>query len=59
MHVEVDQRNALEPYDVVYVPRSRTGDFAYFSRTILQGLLNITRMAADIKYLSGVTYGRY
>ncbi len=49
----------LEPYDIVYVPRSRMGDFSYFSRTVLQGLLNMTRMAADIKYLSGVTYGRY
>lgn len=49
----------LKPFDIVYVPRSRTGDFAYFSRTILQGVLNITRIAADFRYLSGEAVGRY
>jgi polysaccharide export outer membrane protein len=60
-----DPRNAamamapLEAFDVVYVPRSRMGDFGYFSRTVLSGLVNITRMAADIKYLSTGSWGRY
>lgn len=48
----------IQPYDVVYVPRSRTGDFAYFSKTILSGLVQITRIAADLKYLSGGSFGR-
>lgn len=48
----------LEPYDVVYVPRSTIGDFDYFARSVLQGLAGITRMAADIRYLSGSTWGR-
>jgi hypothetical protein len=43
----------VQPYDVIYVPRSRIGDFAYFSKTVLSGLVQITRIASDIKYLSG------
>jgi len=43
----------LEPLDVIYVPRSRVGDFYYFSRTILSGLVSVTRIATDLKYLSG------
>lgn len=42
----------LQAFDVVYVPRSRMGDFGYFSRNVLSGLVNITRMATDLKYLS-------
>jgi protein involved in polysaccharide export with SLBB domain len=49
----------LESYDVLYVPRSRIGDFRYFSETILSGLLNMTRIAADIYYLSGTSIGRF
>ena len=49
----------LHPNDVVYVPRSKIGDFAYFSKTILAGLVNITRLASDLKYLSTGTYGRF
>jgi len=49
----------LEPYDVVYVPRSRMGDFGYFTRTVLQGLAYMTRIASDVKYLSTGLYGRY
>jgi protein involved in polysaccharide export with SLBB domain len=48
----------LKNFDVVYVPRSRIGDFGYFSKTVLSGLLNMTRIAADIKYLSGGNIGR-
>ena len=43
----------IQPYDVIYVPRSRIGDFAYFSKTVLTGLVQITRIAADINYISG------
>jgi protein involved in polysaccharide export with SLBB domain len=49
----------LLPFDVLYVPRSRMGDFAYFSKTILAGLANITRMASDIKFLSSGKTGRF
>ena len=43
----------IQPYDVIYVPRSRIGDFAYFSKTVLAGLVQITRIASDINYISG------
>lgn len=42
----------LEPLDVIYVPRSRIGDFSYFSRSVLSGIVSITRIATDLKYLS-------
>lgn len=45
----------VQPLDVIYVPRSRIGDFAYFSRTVLAGLVQITRIASDVKYLSSGT----
>jgi len=48
----------IQPYDVIYVPRSRIGDFAYFSKTVLAGLVQITRIAADLKYLAGGSFGR-
>ena len=41
----------MQAFDIVYVPRSRIGDFAYFSKSVLSGLVNITRMASDITYL--------
>lgn len=49
----------LLPYDIVYVPRSRMGDFAYFSRTVLSGLVNLTRIAVDLRYLSGGNLARF
>ena len=49
----------LQPYDVVYVPRSRSGDFAVFSRQILVGLANITRIAVDIYFLTGGAIQRF
>ena len=45
----------LQAFDVVYVPRSRAGDFSYFSRNVLQGLANMARMASDLKFLSSGT----
>ncbi len=50
---------SLQAYDVVYVPRSRIGDFDYFSRTVLAGLVNITRLAVDVKYLGQGGFGRF
>lgn len=48
----------LMPFDVIYVPRSKIGDFAYFSKAVLNGLVQISRLAADIRYVSGPA-GRY
>jgi len=44
---------ALESYDIVYVPRSGMGSFGYFSRTVLAGLVQLTRIASDLKYVAG------
>lgn len=49
----------LLPFDVIYVPRSRIGDFAYFSASFLQGILSITRIASDITYMTQEGVGRY
>jgi protein involved in polysaccharide export with SLBB domain len=49
----------LRAYDIVYVPRSRTGDFGYFTRTVLVGLGYITRMAYDIYNITHGLTGRY
>jgi polysaccharide export outer membrane protein len=49
----------IQSYDVIYVPRSRIGDFAYFSRTVITGIAQITRIAVDLRYLSGGNIGRY
>lgn len=46
---------ALEAYDIVYVPKSGMGKFAYFSETVIAGLAQLARVAADVKYLTGVT----
>lgn len=48
----------VQPFDVIYVPRSRIGDFDYFSKSVLAGLVNMTRIASDIKYLSDGSIGR-
>ncbi len=44
------------PYDVVYVPRSKIGDFALFSRDIATSLLSYTRFVLDMKALSNPSY---
>lgn len=50
----------LEPYDVVYVPRSGSGNFNYFSRTVLAGIGNLTRILYDLRYItSGKLVGGY
>lgn len=42
----------LQPYDIVYVPRSRSGDFAYFARSILMSIGYATRMVYDVKFIA-------
>jgi polysaccharide export outer membrane protein len=49
----------LESYDVVYVPRSRAGNLAYFAKTILGSIGYATRVAYDLKYISDGALGRY
>lgn len=48
----------INPYDVIYVPRSRIGDFAYFSKSVIAGIAQVTRIAVDLRYLSGDSVGR-
>lgn len=47
----------VQAHDVVYVPRSRVGNFGYFARNVLIGLAQITRIASDITYISGGNIG--
>lgn len=49
----------LQPYDIVYVPRSRSGDFATFTKNVLGGLATITRMAYDLYNITRDLPGRY
>jgi protein involved in polysaccharide export with SLBB domain len=49
----------LRSYDIVYVPRSRVGDFSYFTKSVLTGLGYITRMAYDLYTVSSHVTGRY
>ena len=49
----------LQPYDIVYVPRSRVGDFAVFTKNVLTGLSSITRMAYDLYNVAKGVQGRY
>jgi protein involved in polysaccharide export with SLBB domain len=46
----------LETYDVIYVPRSKIGDFAYFSDKVLDGILNITQIVSDVRYIESGSY---
>jgi len=43
----------LKPYDLIYVPGSRIGDFGHFSRSVLNGLVSLTRIASDLRYITG------
>ena len=38
----------LQPYDIIYVPRSTLGDISYISDTLLETTLNVTRLFWDI-----------
>lgn len=49
----------LQSYDIVYVPRSRAGNLAYFARTVLQSLGTATRILYDLKFISDESLGRY
>lgn len=47
----------LEAYDIIYVPRSRSGDFSYFAKNILAGIGNLTRIAYDLRYIMTGQFG--
>lgn len=49
----------LQPYDIVYVPRSRSGDFAYFAKSILTGLAQISRIAYEVRGQADSKFGGY
>ncbi|MHB8078590.1 MAG: polysaccharide biosynthesis/export family protein [Candidatus Krumholzibacteriia bacterium] len=49
----------LLPFDIVYVPRTRVGDFAYFTRAVLAGLGSITRIVYDAYSIAKGLPGRY
>jgi polysaccharide export outer membrane protein len=49
----------LQSYDIVYVPRSRAGNLAYFARSVLQSLGTATRIVYDLKFISDSSLGRY
>lgn len=38
----------LQPYDIVYVPRSAVGDLAHFSENVLSGMLSLTGLFWDV-----------
>lgn len=38
----------LQPYDIVYVPRSAIGDFAHFTENVLGSLLDFTSLFWDV-----------
>jgi protein involved in polysaccharide export with SLBB domain len=49
----------VRPRDVIYVSRTKIGDFAVFTKGLVESLLTYTGVAVDIKYLmSGDTFRR-
>jgi protein involved in polysaccharide export with SLBB domain len=44
----------LQPYDVLYVPRTPIGDFSYFADTFVGGLLNFGELFWDIYAISNL-----
>jgi protein involved in polysaccharide export with SLBB domain len=49
----------LRPYDIIYVPRSRLGNLAYFARSVLSGVGNLTGAVYDIFNIVNGVPGRY
>lgn len=44
----------LQPYDIIYVPRSSLGDLKYFSDTVLVSLTNVSRLFWDVYAISNI-----
>ena len=49
----------LQPFDIIYVPRSRVGNFAYFAKSVLSSIGQFTRIAYDLFVISGGQTGRF
>jgi len=45
----------VQPFDVIYVPRSQIGDLAYFNRTVLATALSFSRLFLDLYFLGNIT----
>jgi protein involved in polysaccharide export with SLBB domain len=44
----------LQPYDIIYVPRSAIGDLAYFTKNVLSSVLDFSELYWDIYALSNI-----
>jgi protein involved in polysaccharide export with SLBB domain len=44
----------LQPYDVLFVPRSPIGDFGYFADTFIGGMLNVTDLFWDVYAIANI-----
>jgi polysaccharide biosynthesis/export protein len=44
----------LRPNDIIYVPRSAIGDIGYFNKTIVAGVLNVSRLYWDFYALANL-----
>lgn len=44
----------LQPYDVIYVPQSAMGDFSFFRRTMLAGVLSVGDLFWDIYAITNI-----
>ena len=44
----------IQAYDIIYVPRSSLGDFAYLSQAIFGSALNVTRFFWDVYALANI-----
>lgn len=49
----------LLPFDIIYVPRSRVGNFANFAKSVLTGIGQFTQIAYDLYIISGGQAGRF
>jgi protein involved in polysaccharide export with SLBB domain len=44
----------VQPYDVIYVPRSTIGDVDYFARTVLKALVSVGQIFWDVYAIANV-----
>ena len=50
---------AVEPFDIIYVPKSPVGNFGYFAKNVLAGLGYGTRILYDVYNISHGSTTRY
>jgi polysaccharide export outer membrane protein len=46
----------LQSYDIIYVPRSRVGDIAFFAENVLASIGSVTRIFYDLTYITTGTW---